>query len=126
MSPIVAGNVSASHPPNGDAPVQRVAAPVLVDVVTRAGGICQCTRKGCHGRTDRCERGMPAVALVAAPVDITVPAWSAWRVPTSGLIAWCPRCLDLALAAGRKARCEALRDAAEAATPPLAFAGVAR
>jgi len=80
----------------------RVAAPVLVQVVTRAGHQCECTGRGCHGRSGRCERTWPTHRLVAAPADVTVPVHASWRVPPAALAAWCGRCLDAARAAGRR------------------------
>jgi hypothetical protein len=66
--------------------------PVLVEVVTRAGGRCECTRRGCHGRSVRCEQALPGIRLIAAPRDPAVPGYAAWRVPAGELAAWCNRC----------------------------------
>jgi hypothetical protein len=96
-----------------------VPSPVLVQVVTAAGHRCECTRTGCHGRADRCGRGLPAHRLVAAPRDITVPAHAAWRVPVAELAAWCDRCHEHGQTAGRRARSTALAEAAAAVVLPL-------
>jgi hypothetical protein len=96
-----------------------VSAPVLVQVVTRAGRRCECTGRGCHGRTERCERALPAVRLLAAPRDVSVPVHAAWRIPTEELAAWCGRCFDHAQAQARRARTARLAGQAAAGVLPL-------
>jgi hypothetical protein len=72
-----------------------VAVPVLVRVVTAAGGRCECTGRGCHSTKEaRCPHESPAWRLTAAPRDLSGPAFAAWRVPVEQLAAWCSPCLD--------------------------------
>ncbi len=74
-----------------------VAVPVLVRVVTTAGGRCECTGSRCHGAKDaRCAHEAPAWRLTAAPRDPSVPLSTAWRVSVDQLAAWCGPCLDRA------------------------------
>ena len=95
--------------------------PVLVQVVTRAGRRCECTRRGCHGRAERCERAMPGIQLNAAPRDHTVPMHQAWRAPVAELAAWCGRCFEQAQADGRRDRAAALARRLEDDALPLPF-----
>ena len=91
-----------------------VAAPLLVQVVTAGGGQCECTRRGCHGRAERCEHETPQFRLIAAPRDVTVAPHAAWRVPVEELAAWCERCYARARAEGQRARDAAAQQAAMA------------
>jgi hypothetical protein len=93
--------------------VVRVSAPtpagsIYVQVITAAGGTCECA--GVCGRDHRsgggrCARGHAAAGvlgesvdlmtrLYAAPADPSVPAHQAYRVPIEDLTAWCGPCLD--------------------------------
>jgi hypothetical protein len=86
-----------------------VCPPVLVAVVTAAGRRCECTRPGCHGRSQRWERTLPPARLLTAPRDVTVPTDAAWRLSVEELAAWCQRCHDHALAEARRPRRAVLR-----------------
>jgi hypothetical protein len=66
--------------------------------VTAADGRRECTRRGCHGRGERCARGLPQTRLLAAPRDPAIPTHAAWRTPVPELAAWCARCHDAATA----------------------------
>lgn len=64
-------------------------------VVRAAGG--QCHRP-------RCSRSeSPWCRLIAAPADLSLPEQEAARLPSDGLVAWCPKCYDAALAVARRA-----------------------
>lgn len=71
-----------------------VADPVWVQVVTSAGGRCECATSRCHGPAGRCERSSSGSGLVAAPRDAAVPLHRACRLPVAELAAWCPGCLE--------------------------------
>lgn len=88
-----------------------VATPLLVQVVTAAGGQCECTRRGCHGQAARCEQETPRVRLIAAPRDVSVAPHAAWRVPVEELAAWCERCYARAWTEAQRARDAAARQA---------------
>lgn len=69
--------------------------PVWVQVVTDAGGRCECIDPGCHGG-GRCPRGGQVgrrEQLIVGPRDPSVSVASASRLPRAELAAWCPRCL---------------------------------
>lgn len=99
----------------------QVSVPVFVQAMTRAGRRCECTRRGCHGRSGRCERSHLGSRLVVAPRDASVPAQSVWRVPVADLAVWCPRCHAIAVCDGTRARAELARQAHDVL--PLALPG---
>jgi len=83
--------------------------PLWRTVIAAAAGRCTCT--GACGRSHaaskkaraagiasdgRCRVEAPAARLFAAPVDMSVPAEQAYRVPVEALTAWCGPCLDVA------------------------------
>jgi hypothetical protein len=65
-------------------------------VMEAAGWQCQCAQGLCgskHSRTGlRCDRNTNRVRLIAAPLDLTLSALAASRVPVTELRAWCPEC----------------------------------
>jgi hypothetical protein len=99
--------MDVNQPTVGTRPIVQIAQ--WTAVMEAAGYQCRCL--GDCGGHRRCFIGHDSylpefgyIHLLAAPADLSIPAWQAVTLPTDQLRAWCPGCHRRTLTRIKKAR----------------------